>query len=35
MSMTDEIKKVVAESVEAESVTEEEISEVAEDVVEE
>jgi hypothetical protein len=35
MSMTDEIKKVVAESVEAESVTEEEISEVAEEVVEE
>jgi hypothetical protein len=33
--MTDEIKKVVAESVEAESVTEEEISEVAEEVVEE
>ena len=35
MSMTDEIKKVVAESVETESVTEEEISEVAEEVVEE
>ena len=35
MSMTDEIKKVVAESVEDESVTEEEISEVADEVVEE
>ena len=35
MSMTDEIKKVVAESVENESVTEEEISEVADEVVEE
>jgi len=35
MSMTDEIKKVVAEGVEDESVTEEEISEVAEEVVEE
>ena len=33
--MTDEIKKVVAESVEDESVTEEEISEVADEVVEE
>jgi hypothetical protein len=35
MSMTDEIKKVVAEGVEDESVTEEEISEVADEVVEE
>ena len=35
MSMTDKIKKVVAESVEDESVTEEEISEVADEVVEE
>jgi len=35
MSMTDEIKKVVAEGVENESVTEEEISEVADEVVEE
>tara|TARA_Y100001937_G_scaffold3257_1_gene4306 strand:+ start:1421 stop:2647 length:1227 start_codon:yes stop_codon:yes gene_type:complete len=35
MSMTDSIKKVVAESVENESVTEEEISEVADEVVEE
>jgi hypothetical protein len=34
MSMTDEIKKVVAEGVEDESVTEEEISEVADEVVE-
>ena len=33
--MTDEIKKVVAEGVEDESVTEEEISEVADEVVEE
>jgi len=35
MSMTDEISKVVAEGVEDESVTEEEISEVADEVVEE
>ena len=35
MSMTDEIQKVVAEGVEDESVTEEEISEVADEVVEE
>ena len=35
MSMTDEIKKVVAEGVEDESVTEEEISEVTDEVVEE
>ena len=35
MSMTDSIKKVVAESVENESVTEEEISEVTDEVVEE